>query len=61
VDVASAARVTQTLLERGLTIQSRPALGGYVVHVTGGKTPATGVGETFYEALAHASWRWTQG
>jgi hypothetical protein len=32
---------------------------GYVVEVTGGKKSATGVAETFHEALERASWRWT--
>jgi hypothetical protein len=55
-----AARVTQALLELGLTIHSAMRQGWFVVKVTGGKTAATGVGETFVEALQRASWRWTQ-
>jgi hypothetical protein len=37
-----AARVTQPLLELGLTIHSAMRQGGYVVTVRGGKTPSTG-------------------
>jgi hypothetical protein len=55
-----AARVTQTLLELGLTIHSARRKGCYVVKVTGGKTPSVGIGQTFLEALQRASWRWTQ-
>ena len=55
-----AARVTQTLLVLGLTIRSAMRQGCYVVKVTGGKTAAIGIGETFLEALQRASWRWTQ-
>ena len=55
-----AARVTQVLLELGLTIHSAIRHGSYVVKVTGGKTPSVGVGETFLEALLRASWRWIQ-
>jgi hypothetical protein len=56
-----AARVTQALLEAGLTIHSAMRHGRFVVKVTGGKTPSVGVGATFYKALQRASWRWTQG
>ena len=57
----NAARVTQVLLELGLTIHSAVRHGRLVVKVTGGKTPAVGVGATVLEALQRASWRWTQG
>jgi hypothetical protein len=60
MDLTTAAWVMQVLLERGLTVQSGPAQGGYVVRVTGGKTPAVGVGETLLIALARASWTWLQ-
>jgi hypothetical protein len=38
-----AARVTQALLELGLTIHSALRQDGYVITVRGGKTPSTGV------------------
>lgn len=50
----------QLLLELGLSVQSSTADSGYVVRVTGGKTPAVGVGDTPLAALQRASWRWLQ-
>jgi hypothetical protein len=50
-----AARVTQVLLELGLTIHSAMRQGHFVIRVTGGKTPSVGVGETFLEALQRAT------
>jgi len=60
VDLTSAAEVLQRLLALGLTVRSWPAQGGYVVKVTGGKTPSEGVGASFFEAFQCATWRWTQ-
>ena len=60
MDLAAVVRVTEVLLGLGLTIHSGPIRGGYMCRITGGKTPAVGVGATFYEAFARASWRWTQ-
>ncbi len=50
MDLAAAARVTQVLLELGLTVHSAMRHGRFVVKVTGGKTAAVGVGESFLEA-----------
>jgi hypothetical protein len=61
MDIAKTAEVLQRLLALGLTVRSWPAQGGYLVKVTGGKTPSEGVGASFFEALQRASWRWTQG
>jgi hypothetical protein len=55
MDIAKTAEVLQRLLALGLTVRSWPAQGGYVVKVTGGKTPSEGVGASFFEALQRAS------
>lgn len=49
----------ERLLNVGLVFESALTDGRYVVKVTGGTKPSTGIGETFLEALSRASWRWT--
>lgn len=46
------------LLDLGLIIQTRKDDNCFVVRVLGGKTTATGVSESFYEAFQRATWRW---
>jgi hypothetical protein len=53
-------RAVARLLSLGLVVESALTAGGYVVKVSGGKTAASGHGETFLEAFWRASWRWTQ-
>jgi len=43
MDIAKAAEGSTALAHAGLTVRSWPAQGGYVVKVTGGKTPPEGV------------------
>jgi hypothetical protein len=52
-------RVVKILLEMGLAVTTTQTADGYTCKVTGHETTATGVGESFSEALARASWRWT--
>lgn len=58
MDVARAALTLERLLSVGLAIESALTDGGYMVRVIGGRTVASGVAETFLDALARASWRW---
>jgi hypothetical protein len=52
MDIAKTAEVLQRLLALGLTVRSWPAQGGYLVKVTGGKTPSEGVGASFFRGVA---------
>jgi hypothetical protein len=58
VDVARATSLLARLLSLGLAVETAFTAGGYVVKVTGGKTPTSGVGMTYLEAFASATWRW---
>jgi hypothetical protein len=52
------ARVVQTLLDLGLVITTTPTPTGCKCRITGGKTVATGVGDSMAEALIRSAWRW---
>lgn len=58
MDRTEAALLVERLLNLRLTITTCRTKTGYTCEITGYKTRATGVGETFLEALARSSWRW---
>jgi hypothetical protein len=61
MDLARAVALIGRLLDLGLMVEAAlTAGGGYVVKVTGGETPATGVGDSYLDAFWRATWRWTQ-
>lgn len=59
MDVPTAVTLLQRLLEAGLAIESRLTEAGYVVTLTGGRRPVSGVGDSYLDAFSHACWRWT--
>ena len=61
MDVTRAVPLLNKLLSLGLAVEAALTDAGYVIRVIGSKTTATGVAESFTDALLRASWRFTQG